>query len=69
MKILIKILLKIWLPNKLGSKTMKETKTQGKKNELEDIRNSNTYKKAIDLFPDLEIINIKNLEEDSNEWF
>jgi len=57
----------IMLSKKLGSKTMKETKTQGKKNELEDIRNSNTYKKAIDLFPDLEIINIKNLEEDSNE--
>ena len=57
------------LSKKIGSKTMKEIQNQDKKNKLEHIKNSNTYKKAIDLFPDLEIINIKNLEEDSNEWF
>ena len=57
----------IMLSKKIGSKTMKEIQNQDKKNKLEHIKNSNTYKKAIDLFPDLEIINIKNLEEDSNE--
>ena len=57
----------IMLSKKIGSKTMKEIQNQDKKNKLENIKNSNTYKKAIDLFPDLEIINIKNLEEDSNE--
>ena len=46
---------------------MKEIQNQDKKNKLENIKKLNTYKKAKDLFPDLEIINIKNLEEDSNE--
>ena len=34
---------------------------------LDDLKSSESFKEAINLFPDLEIINVKDLEEDSNE--
>jgi len=56
----------IMLSKKTGSKTMKEIKTQNKNHKLDDLKNSDSFKKATNLFPDLEIINVKDLEEDSN---
>ena len=38
-------------------------------NDLEELKNSDRYKKAISLFPDLEVVNVKNLEDENNEWF
>ena len=47
---------------------MKEKKECKKKNNLFDLKNSEYYtKKQLDLFPDLEIVNIKNLEDEDNE--
>ena len=45
---------------------MKEIEIQNKNHKLDDLKNSDSFKKAINLFPDLEIINVKDLEEDSN---
>tara|TARA_B100000989_G_scaffold121517_1_gene89697 strand:- start:196 stop:1869 length:1674 start_codon:yes stop_codon:yes gene_type:complete len=56
----------IMLSKKTGSKTMKEIEAQNKNHKLDDLKNSDSFKKAINLFPDLEIINVKDLEEDSN---
>ncbi len=56
----------IMLSKKTGSKTMKEIEAQNKNHKLDDFKNSDSFKKAINLFPDLEIINVKDLEEDSN---
>ena len=47
-------------------KTMKEMEVQNKNNKLDDLKNSESFKEAINLFPDLEIINIKDIEEDSS---
>ena len=56
----------IMLSKKTGLKTMKEIEIQNKNHKLDDLKNSDSFKKAINLFPDLEIINVKDLEEDSN---
>ena len=42
---------------------MKEIKSQDEDEKLENLKKSENYKKAINIFPDLEIIDIKNLEE------
>tara|TARA_B100000963_G_C22600593_1_gene660043 strand:+ start:60 stop:1739 length:1680 start_codon:yes stop_codon:yes gene_type:complete len=57
----------ILLSKKSGSKTIKELKNQNKQNNLENIKDSNSYKKAISLFPDLEITNVKDIQEKSND--
>ena len=57
----------ILLSKKTGYKTIKELKKQSKNDDLASLKDSNSYKKAIKLFPDLEITKIKDLEEESNE--
>ena len=52
----------ISLSKKTGLKTMKEIKSQDEDDKLKNLKKSEKYKKAINLFPDLEIIDIKNLE-------
>ena len=41
---------------------MKEIKSQDEDDKLKNLKNSEKYKKAINLFPDLEIIDMKNLK-------
>ena len=57
----------ITLSKKIGLKTIKEVKIHNKNSDLEDLKNSDKYKKAKSLFPDLEIVNIKNLKDEKNE--
>ena len=55
------------LSKKTGLKTIKEIEVQNKNHKLDDLKSSESFKEAINLFPDLEIINVKDLEEDSND--
>ena len=57
----------ITLSKRIVSKTIKEVKKINENNDLEELKNSDRYKKAISLFPDLEIVNVKNLEDKNNE--
>ena len=57
----------ITLSKKVVSKTIKEIKKINENNDLEELRNSDRYKKAISLFPDLEIVDVKNLKNKNNE--
>ena len=57
----------ITLSKRIVSKTIKEFKKINENNDLEELKNSDRYKKAISLFPDLEIVNVKNLEDENNE--
>ncbi len=57
----------ITLSKKTGLKTIKEIEDQNKNHKLDDLKKSELFKEAINLFPDLEIINVKDLEEDSND--
>ena len=57
----------ILLSKKPGFRTMKEFKDQDKENDLVILKDTKSYKKAINLFPDLEIANIKDLEEEIND--
>jgi len=57
----------ITLSKKIGSITKKELEINNKKNDLKVLKNSNEYKKAITLFPDLEVINVENLKDENNE--
>ena len=40
---------------------------QNNNNKLDDLKNSELFKEAIYLFPDLEIVNIKDIKEDSSD--
>ena len=55
------------MSKRIVSKTIKEVKKINENNDLEELKNSDRYKKAISLFPDLEIVNVKNLEDENNE--
>ena len=57
----------ITLSKRIVSKTIKEVKKINENNDLEELKKSDRYKKAISLFPDLEIVNVKNLEDKNNE--
>ena len=57
----------ITLSKRVVSKTIKEVKKINESNDLEELKNSDRYKKAVSLFPDLEIVNVKNLEDKNNE--
>ncbi len=57
----------ITLSKKIVAKTIKEIKKINENNDLEELKNSDRYKKAISLFPDLEIVNVKNLKDKNNE--
>ena len=56
----------ITLSKKTGLKTMKEMEIQNNNNKLDDLKNSELFKEAINLFPDLEIVNIKDIKEDNS---
>ena len=51
----------ILLSKKSGLKSIKEIKIEKKDNEFKNLKNSKFYKKATNLFPDLEIVDIKDL--------
>ena len=57
----------ILLSKKPGSKSMREIKSQDTNRILQDLKESETYKKAINLFPDIEVINVKNTDEQDND--
>ena len=57
----------ITLSKKIGSITKKELEINNKKNDLKVFKSSDEYKKTITLFPDLEIVNVENLEDENNE--
>ena len=57
----------ITLSKKIGSGTINEVRKINKNFDLEDLKNSDKYKKAISLFPDLEIINVKNLKDKDSD--
>ena len=46
---------------------MREIKSQDKNRILQDLKESETYKKAVNLFPDIEVINVKNSDEQDND--
>ena len=57
----------ITLSKKTGSETLNQIKIKNKDCDFEKLRNSESYKKAISVFPDLEIIDVKNLEDECND--
>ncbi len=57
----------ILLSKKAGSKSIKKIKNDNYENKLNDLKNSNNFKNAINIFPDLEVTNIKDLKEHNNE--
>ena len=46
---------------------MKETKKKLQENNLNDFKNTETFKNALNKFKDLEIVNFKELEELDND--
>ena len=53
----------ILLSKETGSKSVKEKMMQNKKDNLKDLKNSEIYKKAISVFSDLDIVDVKELKE------
>ena len=53
----------ILLSKEIGSKSVKEKMLQSKKDNLKDLKNSEIYKKAISVFSDLDIVDVKELKE------
>ena len=53
----------ILLSKETGSKSVKEKMMQSKKDNLKDLKNSEIYKKAISVFSDLDIVDVKELKE------
>ena len=53
----------ILLSKEIGSKSVKEKMMQSKKDNLKDLKNSEIYKKAITVFSDLDIVDVKELKE------
>ena len=51
----------ILLSKRSGLKSIKEIKIEKKENEFKNLKNSKFYEKATNLFPDLEIVDIKDL--------
>ena len=52
---------------KVGSETINQLKIKNKDYDFEKLRNSEFYKKATSVFPDLEIIDVKNLKDECND--
>ena len=59
----------ILLSKKTGLKSIKEIKKENKENEFKNLKNSEIYKNATNLFPDLEIVDIKFLKDKDSDWF
>ncbi len=57
----------ILLSQKNGFKTIKQVKDEKNKNKLDDLKNSDEFKNATNLFPDLEVTNIKDLKRRDDE--
>tara|TARA_B100000989_G_C19510316_1_gene458660 strand:- start:316 stop:1986 length:1671 start_codon:yes stop_codon:yes gene_type:complete len=57
----------ILLSKNTGTKPMKETKKKLQENNLNDFKNTETFKNALNKFKDLEIVNFKELEELDND--
>ena len=57
----------ILLSKETGSKSVKEKMMQSKKNNLKDLKNSEIYKKAISVFSDIDIVDVKELKEKDDD--
>jgi len=57
----------ILLSKKTGLKSIKEIKKENKENEFKNLKNSEIYKNATNLFPDLEIVDIKFLKDKDSD--
>ena len=57
----------ILLSKKAGLKSIKEIKKENRENEFRNLKNSELYEKATNLFPDLEIVDIKFLKEKDSD--
>ena len=59
----------ILLSKKTGLKSIKEIKKENKENEFKNLKKSELYEKATNLFPDLEIVDINYLKDKDSDWF
>ena len=57
----------ILLSKKTGLKSIKEIKKENKENEFKNLKNSELYEKANNLFPDIEIVNVKYLKDKDSD--
>ena len=57
----------ILLSKKAGSKSIKEIKKENRENDFKNLKNSELYEKATNLFPDLEIVDINFLKEKESD--
>ena len=57
----------ILLSKKTGLKSIKEMKKENKENEFKNLKNSELYEKTINLFPDLEIVDINYLKDKDSD--
>ena len=57
----------ILLSKETGSKSVKEKMMQSKKDNLKNLKNSEIYKKAISVFSDLDIVDVKELKERNDD--
>ena len=57
----------ILLSKKTGLKSIKEIEKENNENEFKNLKNSDIYEKATNLFPDLEIVDINYLKNKDNE--
>ena len=57
----------ILLSKKTGLKSIKEIKKENKENEFKNLKKSELYEKATNLFPDLEIVDINYLKDKDND--
>ena len=57
----------ILLSKKVGLKSIKETKKKNKENEIESLKNSELYKKATNLFPDIEVTDFNYLKDKDSD--
>ncbi len=57
----------ILLSKEAGSKSIKEIETESRENKLDYLKNSKDFKKAINIFPDLEVTSIKDLKRFDDE--
>ena len=53
----------ILLSKKTGQKSIKEIKTEDDDDKLQDLKHSQNFKNAIDLFPDLEVVSVEDLKD------
>ena len=57
----------ILLSKEAGLKSIKEIETESKENKIDYLKNSKDFKKAINIFPDLEVTSIKDLKRFDDE--